>query len=50
VSRKPDVVGHVQQRLYAEPAAGTPLAFREYIQRDLAKWRGFARHVSLPDQ
>lgn len=50
VSRKPDVVGHVQQRLYAEPAAGSPQAFREYIQRDLAKWRGFARHVSLPDQ
>ncbi|CAN7720112.1 tripartite tricarboxylate transporter substrate-binding protein [Variovorax paradoxus] len=50
VSRKPDVVGHVQQRLYAEPAAGSPQAFREYIQRDLAKWRGFARHVNLPDQ
>jgi len=40
----------VQQRLYAEPAAGSPQAFREYIQRDLAKWRGFARHVNLPDQ
>jgi len=50
VSRKPNVVGHVQQRLYAEPAASSPQAFREYIQRDLAKWRGFARHVNLPDQ
>ena len=50
VSRKPDVAAHVRQRLYAEPGAGSPQDFREYIQRDLAKWRGFARHVSLPDQ
>jgi tripartite-type tricarboxylate transporter receptor subunit TctC len=50
VSRKPDVAAHVQQRLYAEPGTGTPQAFRDYIQRDLAKWRGFARHVHLPEQ
>ncbi|MDR6860918.1 tripartite tricarboxylate transporter substrate binding protein [Variovorax guangxiensis] len=50
VSRKPEVAAYVQQRLYAEPGFGRPQAFRDYIQRDLAKWRGFARHINLPEQ
>jgi len=47
VSAMPEVITYMQDRLVADPASGTTAAFREYIQKDLAKWKTLAKHVKL---
>ena len=47
VSRMPEVVTHMQERLFAEPATGTPASFRSFIEKDQEKWRPLASRIKL---
>jgi tripartite-type tricarboxylate transporter receptor subunit TctC len=47
VSKMPDVVGHMQQRLFTDPAVSTPASFRKYIEDDIGKWRAVGKVVRL---
>lgn len=47
VSKSPEVIEHLQTRMFIEPGSGTPPFFRQYIQNDLTKWKNFAKHVKL---
>lgn len=49
VSRMPDVVTFMQDKLYSQPATGSPAAFRAYIENDLAKWRSLAKVIKLQE-
>ena len=49
VSRMPEVVSHMQERLNFEPESGTPEQLRKYIQEDLDKWSALGKVVKLTD-
>ena len=49
ISRTPEVISYMQEKLYAEPGTGSPAAFRTYIENDLAKWKTLAKVVKLSD-
>lgn len=46
VSSSPEVAAQVREKLYAEPASGTPQAFRKQVLDDIARWRQFGKLVS----
>ncbi|WP_258234499.1 Bug family tripartite tricarboxylate transporter substrate binding protein [Cupriavidus pinatubonensis] len=46
VSSSPEVAAQVREKLYAEPATGTPQAFRKQVLDDIARWRQFGKLVS----
>ena len=47
VSRTPEVVVYMQEKLYAEPGTGSPAAFRAFIEKDQEKWRPLAKVIKL---
>jgi tripartite-type tricarboxylate transporter receptor subunit TctC len=49
VSATPDIAAQVRERLYSEPVQSTPSSFREFLEREIAKWRELGKAVSLPD-
>lgn len=49
VSRMPEVVSYMQEKLYAEPGTGSPAAFRSFIEKDQEKWRPLAKTIKLTD-
>ena len=49
IAKSPEMVRHVREKLYAEPASGTPESFRQYIEVDLRKWKEFGKFVKLTD-
>jgi len=49
VNASPEVIAHVREKLYAEPAKGDAESFRQFIVKDTAKWKAFAKHVKLAD-
>jgi tripartite-type tricarboxylate transporter receptor subunit TctC len=49
VLKIPEVVSYMQERLYMEPGAGSPAAFRAYIEKDLAKWRTLSNVIKLAE-
>jgi len=49
VSKMPEVVSFMQDRLYMEPGAGSPAAFRAYIENDQEKWKPLAKVIKLTD-
>jgi len=49
VSRMPDVAAHVQEKLYSDAGLGSAESFRQYVQRDLAKWSAFSRYVKVTE-
>jgi tripartite-type tricarboxylate transporter receptor subunit TctC len=49
VSTMPDVVERVRDTLYAEPVTTTPASFREFLEKEIAKWKAFGKTVELPD-
>jgi tripartite-type tricarboxylate transporter receptor subunit TctC len=50
VSNMPDVASHTRERLFNEPATGTPDSFRKFVETDLAKWKKLRGVVKLTDQ
>jgi len=48
-SAMPDVVDRVRNTLNAEPTVGTPASFRQFVDAQLAIWRGIGKTVKLPD-
>lgn len=49
VNANPEVVAYVREKLYAEPGKGDAESFRQFIVKDTAKWKAFAKHVKLGD-
>jgi tripartite-type tricarboxylate transporter receptor subunit TctC len=49
VSAMPDVIAHVRDGLYAEPATTTPASFREFTVKQMATWRKLEKVLNLPD-
>ena len=49
ISRMPEVVVHMEQRLVAEPGQGNPESFRSFIRTDLLKWKAFGKIVKLTE-
>lgn len=39
----------VREKLFVEPGSGSPLAFKRYIEQDLAKWKEFGKVVKLTE-
>jgi tripartite-type tricarboxylate transporter receptor subunit TctC len=48
-SAMPDVVERVRNSFHAEPATTTPASFREFIEKEIAKWKVLGNLVELPD-
>jgi tripartite-type tricarboxylate transporter receptor subunit TctC len=46
VSAMPDVAARLQT-LYMEPMPGTPAAFRQFVEKELVKWREVGKKVPL---
>ena len=49
VSGMPEVARRVREGLFAEPATSTPSGFREFLEKEIAKWRILGKTVNLPD-
>ena len=49
VSKMPEVSTYMQEKLFAEAGSGTPASFRNYVEKDLAKWKGLAKVIKLPE-
>ena len=49
VSTMPDVAERVRDILYAEPVTSTPASFREFLEKEIVKWKAFGKTVELPD-
>ncbi len=49
VSKSPEAVAHVRERLFAEPGSGSPEDFRAYIEADFKKWKEFGKLVKLTE-
>jgi tripartite-type tricarboxylate transporter receptor subunit TctC len=49
VSKSPDVDTQVRERLFNEPAIGTPASFRKFVETDLAKWKELGKFVKLAE-
>jgi tripartite-type tricarboxylate transporter receptor subunit TctC len=50
VSQMPDVASRMKQTLFYEPATGSPAALRQYLERDLPKWRELGKTVKLESE
>jgi tripartite-type tricarboxylate transporter receptor subunit TctC len=48
-SAMPEVVERVRGTLFSEPATTTPSSVREFIEKEIAKWKVFGKTVELPD-
>jgi tripartite-type tricarboxylate transporter receptor subunit TctC len=49
ISAMPDVVTRVRNNLYSEPVTSTPSSFREFLEKEIAKWKELGKTVKLPD-
>jgi tripartite-type tricarboxylate transporter receptor subunit TctC len=49
VSSMPDVAALVRNTLYSEPTITTPVTFRDFIEKDLAKWRELGKTLKLTE-
>jgi tripartite-type tricarboxylate transporter receptor subunit TctC len=47
VSVMPDVASRMKDTLYYEPATGTPVGLRRYLEGELPKWRELGKTVKL---
>jgi tripartite-type tricarboxylate transporter receptor subunit TctC len=47
ISADPDIASKVRDTLYSEPATMTPASFRDFIEKELAKWRVVGKTVKL---
>jgi hypothetical protein len=45
----PEITRRVREGLFAEPATSTPSGFREFIEKEIAKWRILGKTVNLSD-
>jgi tripartite-type tricarboxylate transporter receptor subunit TctC len=49
VSKMPDVIAQVRERVFNEPATGTPATFRKFVEDDFRKWRQLGQVIKLTD-
>ena len=49
ISAMPDVAARVRDGLYSEPATITPSDFRQFVAKEIAKWRILGKNVKLDD-
>jgi tripartite-type tricarboxylate transporter receptor subunit TctC len=49
ISAMPDVVSRVRDTLHSDPATSTPASFREFIEKEIGKWKELGKTVHLPD-
>jgi tripartite-type tricarboxylate transporter receptor subunit TctC len=49
ISAMPDVVIRVRDNLHSEPATSTPASFREFLEKEIAKWKELGKTVTLPE-
>ena len=49
ISKTPEVVSFMQDRLFMEPGKGSPADFRAYIEKDLAKWKALRSVIKLAE-
>jgi tripartite-type tricarboxylate transporter receptor subunit TctC len=47
VSTMPDVVHQMRDLLFYDPVTGSPASFRQYIERELPKWRELGKTVKV---
>ena len=47
ISTMPDVAKTVRESLYSDPGTLTPAAFREFIEKEIVKWRVVGKNVKL---
>jgi tripartite-type tricarboxylate transporter receptor subunit TctC len=47
VSTMPDVVSRMRDVLFYEPATGSPAAFRQYLEKEVAKWREVGKTIKI---
>ena len=47
VSTMPDVVSRMRDVLFYEPATGSPAAFRQYLEKEVAKWRQVGKTIKI---
>ena len=47
VAKMSDVIVQVRERLYNEPATGTPASFRKFVETDLRKWQELGKVVTI---
>ncbi|WP_159595730.1 Bug family tripartite tricarboxylate transporter substrate binding protein [Hydrogenophaga sp. BPS33] len=47
VGAMPEVVEHMRDRFSVEPVTTTPAAFREYLEKDLMKWKEVGKTVKI---
>ncbi len=47
VGAMPEVVEHMRDRFSVEPVTGTPASFREYLEKDLMKWKEVGKTVKI---
>lgn len=45
VSSTPAFSAEVRTKLFGEVATSTPASFRQFIETDIARWQGFAKHA-----
>ena len=48
-SANPDVVTRVRNNFYAEPATTTPESFRQFVEKELIKWKRVGKNVKLTE-
>ena len=48
-SAMPEVIQRVHESFFSEPATTTPSTFREFLEKEIAKWKVFGKSVELPD-
>jgi tripartite-type tricarboxylate transporter receptor subunit TctC len=49
ISVMPDVAARVRENLYSDPETSSPSSFREFLEREIAKWKELGKTVKLPD-
>jgi tripartite-type tricarboxylate transporter receptor subunit TctC len=49
VSSMPDVATRLRETLYSEATTSTPVGFRAFLEKDLAKWREVGKTVKLAE-
>lgn len=47
VGAMPEVVEHMRDRFAVEPVTGTPASFRQYLEKDLMKWKEVGKTVKI---
>lgn len=48
ISSMPDVAARVRDNLYSDPQTSSPSSFREFIEKEIAKWKELGKTVTLP--